>query len=171
LKFISVDKDDYSTTVQCEKFFQADLRFQDLPITDNHVDAVFCSHVVEHLTKHEHLLSEIRRVLKPTGSVYIEVPSIRSLLVPSFWGHGNTLNFYDDPGHIRPYTREALYRMGRTIGLKEIKTGVARNWLYCLLALALLTYAICKRDRKIIAVTLWSITGCCVYLWGKNIDK
>lgn len=174
IRFISVDKYDFSRNFPPDTFFQTDVTKETLPIDAKTVDAVFCCHVLEHMLGCEMLLSEIKRVLKPDGSIYIETPGTRSMYLPSMGflhSQNDVINFFDDPSHVRPFTQQSLRRIGIALDCREIKTGFARNWLYCLFAPALLAYAICKRDRKTMAVTLWSITGWCVYLWGKNINK
>jgi len=172
LKFISVDKYDFSKEASFETFFEVDISEEALPIADNSVDAVFCAHVLDHIMFYDLVLSEIKRVLKPNGSLYIEVPSTRSLFIPSLGmlkGPG-TITFYDDPTHIRPFTRQSLSCIGKEIGAKQIRTGFARNWAYCLLAPMIILYSLIKRDRQMLGTVLWSITGWSVYLWGKQTD-
>jgi hypothetical protein len=82
-----------------------------------------------------------------------------------------TVNFYDDPTPIRPFTRIALYRIAMTIGGKQIKTGFAGNFMYCLLSPLLIPYTILKADKQKLVTVLWSLTGWCVYVWGKYLDK
>lgn len=173
LRFISVDKYDFSKEVSFETFFKVDISTEVLPIVDDSVDAVFCVHVLDHIISYDLVLSEIKRVLKSSGSIYIEVPSTRSLYVPSFGmlkGPG-TINFYDDPTHIRPFTRQSLSCIGKRIGTKQLRTGFARNWAYCLLAPMIILYSLIKRDRQMFGTVLWSIVGWSVYLWGKHVDK
>ena len=174
LKFIFVDKCDFSKEYPSGTFFSLDISNEVLPIKSETIDAVFCSHVFEHLYSHDLVLSEIRRVLKPTGKIYIEVPSTRSLYLPSlgfFRGQDAPINFYDDPTHVRPFTRQSLHIIGKKLGFRKIKTGFARNWLYCLLAPIILPYSIIKKDRQMFAIILWNITGWCIYLWGEGVDK
>ena len=173
LKFISVDKYDFSKECNFDSFFKVDITIEKLPIPDKSVDAVFCVHVLEHLVSCDLLCSEIKRVLKPKANVYIEAPSTRSLYTPSFSmlkGDYGTINFYDDLTHIKPFTQHSLSHVGEKMGLTEIKTGFARNWVYCLLAPIILIYAVIKRDRQIFGVILWSIVGWSVYVWGRNDD-
>ncbi len=46
-----------------------------IPFPDNHFDAVVAFEVFEHLTNWRKFLIEIRRVLKPGGTVYISTPN------------------------------------------------------------------------------------------------
>ena len=172
LKFISVDKYDFSKEVSFEVFFKINISDEALPIADDSIDAVFCAHVLDHIMFYDLVLSEIKRVLKSNGSIYIEVPSTKSLYVPSFGmlkGPG-TINFYDDPTHIRPFTQHSLCRIGKRIGTKQLTTGFARNWAYCLFAPMIIVYSLIKRDRQLFGTVLWSIVGWSVYLWGRNDD-
>ena len=49
LKFISVDKFDFSKEFPAGTFFSVDISNEVLPIESGTIDAVFCSHVFEHL--------------------------------------------------------------------------------------------------------------------------
>ncbi len=52
-----------------------------LPFADSEVDAVYCSHVVEHLSRADaaRLIRDMRRVLKPSGIVRIVVPDLEAV--------------------------------------------------------------------------------------------
>jgi len=65
-------------------FHQIDLIADPLPFDSETVDCVTAMHILEHLENVNHLLGEARRVLKPQGRLFVEVPSIRSLFVPLF---------------------------------------------------------------------------------------
>jgi ubiquinone/menaquinone biosynthesis C-methylase UbiE len=174
IKFISIDNVDFSNYFTSGGFFKVDVTKDALPFKSESFDAIFCCHVLEHLTSYDLLLSEISRVLKPNGSVYLETPGTRSLYLPSlgFWSDLKaTSNFYDDPTHIRPFTKIALYRIATQIGVKQIKTGFARNFMYCLLAPLIIPYTLLKADKQKLVTVIWSLAGSCVYVWGKYLDK
>lgn len=46
-----------------------------IPIAEKSMDYVFCTEVIEHVNDPKMLLSEIRRLLKPTGKLIITVPN------------------------------------------------------------------------------------------------
>ena len=46
-----------------------------IPLRDQSVDVVFCYEVIEHVFDPVALLKEIRRVIRPSGSVFISVPN------------------------------------------------------------------------------------------------
>jgi ubiquinone/menaquinone biosynthesis C-methylase UbiE len=46
----------------------------DLPFDDNRFDAIYCSHVLEHVPDDRKAMSELRRVLRPGGWAVLQVP-------------------------------------------------------------------------------------------------
>jgi len=48
---------------------------EQLPYDSNSFDVVFCSHVLEHVTSESKTLDEIKRVLKPDGTLIIGMPT------------------------------------------------------------------------------------------------
>lgn len=83
-----------------------------LPYPDESFDIILFIHVIEHLNNPIQLGKEINRVLKPHGLIYIETPNWISMLIPSFGlkrNQHNPFNFFDDPSHIKPYTKQSLY--------------------------------------------------------------
>ncbi len=59
---------------------QVDLNSEPLPFKDNSFDVVTCIETLEHVITPEHVLSEINRVLKPSGYAVFSVPRIDSVL-------------------------------------------------------------------------------------------
>jgi SAM-dependent methyltransferase len=120
-------------------------------------------HVVEHLRAMTNLWGEISRLLKPGGRVYIETPGLESVNTPSppsLLQGKITLNFYDDPTHIRPVPITALVDAARGAGLTTTKTGRSRNWLF---AAAYPVLSILTRSRtRYVAKLHW--LGWSVYL-------
>lgn len=88
-----------------------------IPFEDEKFDGVYCSHVLEHIENPDKMLSEIKRVLKKEGIIVLCVPNF------SF------KRFYSDPTHKRPYPKEALFRILRDNGFKDIqiKRGLCLN--------------------------------------------
>jgi len=64
-----------------------------LPFRNEIFDTVFCWDVIEHLPKgtEPKMFSEIYRVIKPTGSLYLSTPnsSLSAVLDPAFWITGH----------------------------------------------------------------------------------
>lgn len=115
------------------QFHRGDLERDRLPWPDATIDSVTCMHLVEHLNDHTRLFLEAARLLKPGGRIYFETPHPKSLTLSSpqvKFAKGCTVNFYDDPGHIRPVTTGALAQHARRVGLEVEASGISRNWLF-----------------------------------------
>jgi len=114
-------------------FKRSDFDADRLPWADGGFDAITCMHVVEHLQEPGRLISEAARLLKPGGRIYVETPHPKSLTTRSAWGGGAgnvTMNFFDDPTHVRVVTTDALSRDLRHAGLLPEKSGVSRNLFF-----------------------------------------
>ncbi|HDD44565.1 MAG TPA: class I SAM-dependent methyltransferase [Candidatus Desulfofervidus auxilii] len=62
------------------KAFQLDIDEEDFPFEDNYFDAVFAGSVIEYLSDPDHLLEEVRRVLKLKDlGLFITLPNLASL--------------------------------------------------------------------------------------------
>ena len=121
-----------STPPGCE-FQRADLTRERLPWPDGSVSAITCMHLVEHLREVEPLMREAARLLQPGGRIYFETPHPKTLDLPSPQGRGAgtfTLNFYDDPTHIRVVPTGELAGLARRAGLEIVAEGTSRNWLF-----------------------------------------
>jgi SAM-dependent methyltransferase len=62
-------------------------------------DLVILNHVIEHMADPAPILAKLCAKLRPDGLIWIAFPSVRSLKLPH--SVDETLNFYDDPTHIR----------------------------------------------------------------------
>ena len=75
-----------------------------IPLQDGTVDAVICHNTLEHFPGYKQTLGEIRRVLRPTGWLWIAVPN----------GDGLDDQLYrlvfEGGGHVNRFAREALIR-------------------------------------------------------------
>jgi SAM-dependent methyltransferase len=115
------------------EFTRANFDSDSLPWPDASFDAITCMHVVEHLQRPYHLISESARVLREGGRIYVETPDPKSTSVGSARGAGAgqvTLNFYDDPTHVKPVTLDSLRGWMRESGLNPTRTGASRNLLF-----------------------------------------
>lgn len=116
---------------QCE-FHRADLEREVLPWADGSMDAITCMHLVEHLQDLGTLLREVARLLEPGGRIYFEMPHPKSLRLPSL-REGPipfTMNFHDDPTHVRLVTTDALATQVQAAGLVVERIATSRNWLF-----------------------------------------
>jgi SAM-dependent methyltransferase len=115
------------------QFQRADLERDRLPWAEGSMDAVTCMQLIEHLHDLTSLLREAARLLKPGGRIYFETPHPKSLTLPSPRGRAAgtfTLNFYDDPTHVRLVTMDALAEQVCRVGLEVVDSGTSRNWFF-----------------------------------------
>ncbi|MHA1381687.1 MAG: class I SAM-dependent methyltransferase [Candidatus Helarchaeota archaeon] len=151
-----------STLSTRTNFIVIDLNMNALPYNDCTFDLIICSHVIEHLTNPLNIFHEIFRILKFGGLFILETPSVLSVFIPSvlpnWFNDSATINFFDDPTHIRPYTRKSLVRMANMANFSQIKVKKSRNIL-SLLAFAIVLIDIFKRKSSTLAGFIGSILG------------
>lgn len=134
LRLFAVDVSGHPETYPsgCQ-FHRADLQRDKLPWPDCSMAAISCMHLVEHLNDLTFLMQEAARLLKPGGRLYVETPHLRSLTLPSLRDKVDvafTLNFYDDPTHVKLVSIGTLDHEVRRVGLEVMASGVSRNWLF-----------------------------------------
>ena len=116
----------------CE-FRHADLERDRLPWVDGSMDGITCMHLVEHLKELRPLMAQIARLLRAGGRVYFETPHPKTVDLPRIsgkWAGKFTMNFYDDPTHMKPVPIEELEEMARSAGLQPERSGVSSNRLF-----------------------------------------
>lgn len=79
-----------------------------IPFKENYFDSVICTEVLEHLKEPERCLSEIKRVLKKEGYLYITAPQC--------WG------LHYEPDDYWRFTKHSLAYLIKRSGLELIKT-------------------------------------------------
>ena len=146
----------------CE-FQRANLERDRLPWADGSMAAITCMHLVEHLQDVRFLVKEVSRLLAPGGRVYFETPHPKTVEIPSPPGKAAgtfTLNFFDDPTHVRVVTTAALGELARGEGLEVESEGISRNWLF---AASYLVYQFLPASgRKFTAQVHWLGWSACL---------
>lgn len=145
-----------------------------LPYPENYFDAIIFNHVIEHLHNPFHITKEIHRVLSPGGRIYIETPNWTSMLVPSFSFNRHQhspFNFYDDPTHVKPWTKHGLYEyLSQFCGLKVLKARNTRNWMKLPFDLIRIVFSLIGGNRQSLIASFWNIYGWSIYSIGRK-DK
>ena len=123
---------DYANTEEdfrlMEEFYEMDLTKLDFKILpDNYFDAIWVVHVIEHLYNGDEVLKGLLPKLKSGGYIYVEYPGKKSVTLPSMKG---TLNFKDDPTHVRLYSVDELKKMFEENGCQVLAGGTRRSWFY-----------------------------------------
>ena len=148
-----------------EQYYKIDLDKDALfDLTDNFFDAFIMSHTLEHIKNGLSVIEGLGDKLKEKGIIYIEFPSVRSLSLPSMAG---TLNFCDDPGHIRIYDIKEIANVLLAANFKLIKAGTRRELLKLILTPLTYFYFRCIK-RMPAAVSLWDICGFANYVLAEK---
>jgi SAM-dependent methyltransferase len=133
-------------------------------IAENFFDAVIITHTLEHIKNGLSVIKELSNKLKQKGIIYIEFPSVKSLSLPNMEG---TLNFCDDPGHIRIYDIKEVANVLLAANFKIIKAGPRRDFLKSILTPLTYLYFRCIK-RMPAAVALWDICGFADYVLAEK---
>jgi SAM-dependent methyltransferase len=145
-----------------KSFYEMDLTRLDFSsIPENYFDAILMVHVIEHLHNGDKVIQGILQKLKSGGCIYIEYPGAKSTKLPSMYG---TLNFYDDPTHVRLYSINELSALFASNNCKVLKSGTRRNpWFMMAMPFRILAYLI--KGKKVNANVFWDVLGFAEYLW------
>jgi SAM-dependent methyltransferase len=150
------------------EFYQMDLTalaFNTIP--DNFFDVIIMSHIIEHLHNGDKVIEGLLPKLKCGGYIYIEYPGKRSTKLPSM---KRTLNFYDDPTHVRIYEINEITNLLTNNNCQVIKAGTRRYWPY----IALLPLTIVSETIKygfIPGGVFWDIAGFAEYVFAQKNSK
>lgn len=92
----------------------------ELPYPDNAFDFVCAFDVVEHVEDHQKAISELFRVCKPGGKIFITVPAFMSL-----WSNHDVVNH-----HFRRYRKHQLLNLFSPNGGRLIRTSYFNFFLF-----------------------------------------
>lgn len=153
------DADDFKLM---DAFYEMDLtRLEFSAIPDNYFDGIWMVHVIEHLHNGDKVITGLLPKLKPGGYMYIEYPGIKSTRLPSMYG---TLNFKDDPTHVRVYSTKELATLFEEKGFKVLKAGTRRNaWFIMAMPFRILGNVV--QGKKLNANIFWDVLGFAEYVW------
>lgn len=154
-----------------EQFYKCDLETSDLSeLPDQKFDVIVIAHVIEHLTNSLQVLARLTKKLAPGGHIYVEFPSVNALSLPSARG---TLNFCDDPTHIRLYDVKEVANVFLANGLKVIRGGRRREWLRILLSPLTLPTQIktLLTEGRLDATGLWDLMGFAEFVYARRIES
>lgn len=146
-----------------KRFFEMDLtklEFDEIP--DDHYDYINMAHIIEHLHNGDVVVEKLSKKLKKGGYIYIEYPGQKSTTLPSMYG---TLNFKDDPTHVRVYSVAELSSLLGKLGFEVISGGMRRSWYYILL-MPFTSLGYIVKGRKVPAAVLWDLMGFAEYVFA-----
>ena len=153
---------------------RVDLNDGELPFDDAVFDIITMTHVIEHLDHPNRIGKAIHRVLRPGGGFYVETPNWTSILVPSFGfsrDQGGPFNFYDDPTHVRPWSKHGLFEFLREhCQLRVEAVGTCRNWARVPLDALNLPIAWLRGRRGDLARSFVNLYGWSIFAIGLKDD-
>jgi SAM-dependent methyltransferase len=143
-------------------FYETDLTKLDYShIPDAFFDGIWMAHVIEHLYNGDEVVAHLLPKLKPGGYFYIEYPGKKSLHLPSMKG---TLNFKDDPTHVRVYSVAELKKIFEQGKCRVKACGTRRNWVY-IITMPLRAVQSLVKNGHVEGNVLWDLLGFAEYLW------
>lgn len=119
------DRNDFFAMDDFYKINLTLLQFKSIP--DNYFDFIRMSHVIEHLYNGDKVIEHLIPKLKSGGFIYIEYPGMKSTKLPHMDG---SLNFYDDPTHVRVYSVRELTDLFKNNNFSVISSGTRRNLIF-----------------------------------------
>jgi ubiquinone/menaquinone biosynthesis C-methylase UbiE len=90
---------------------ECDLEKDAFPFEDHCFDYVYSKSVLEHVCNAQHVVKETYRVLKPNGLTVQLTPD---------WSSDYKI-FWDDPTHLRPFTRKGLQNLFRLENFSDVR--------------------------------------------------
>jgi len=111
-KYIGLDIENhkYQKNIKPDIFWNG----RHIPLDDNSVDCAMATELFEHVTDIESVLNEIKRVLKPGGSLFFTVPFLWPL--------------HDNPQDEYRYTPFSLKRHLQNAGFSDVKIEAMGGW-------------------------------------------
>ncbi len=159
---------DESDFAAMHSFYELDLTQLKLEsIPDSYFDFIRMAHVIEHLHNGDLVLPALIKKLKPNGYFYIEYPGEKSTRLPSMHG---TLNFKDDPTHVRLYSVKEIAGIFKDNNCSVIQSGIRRNKLFILLTPFRLVAGILSA-KKLNANIFWDILGFAEFVFAQKNSK
>lgn len=97
-----------------ENEFLADYRFDitNIEHNDETFDTIICYHILEHITDDQKAMSELYRVLKPNGKIYIQTPFKTGAIYENdtITTAEDRLKHFGQEDHVRVYSVEGLIK-------------------------------------------------------------
>lgn len=174
LKIIGLDMlQPNSNHTMLDQYFQVDLNDRLDKIQDSSFDFCISQHLIEHLANPLILFSEIVRLTKPNGFIFIESPSDRStwFSFPRNQHMNLILSFYDDPTHIgRPWTPQAFYRLGLYHGLEVLFSKYDSNLIEKIKLPFSFASWLCTKNTDKFVESYWLATGWVCFAGFQKIE-
>ena len=149
-----------------DAFYEMDLtKLNFTTIPDNYFDAIQIAHVIEHLYNGDEVIKGLLPKLKTGGYIYLEYPGEKSTRQPSMQG---SLNFKDDPTHVRVYSVKELTALLEANGCKVLKGGLRRN-IWFITATPFRIIKTWASGKKLQGNIFWDLLGFAEFVWARKL--
>jgi len=149
-----------------DAFYEMDLTKLDFAIIpDNYFDAIQIAHVIEHLYNGDEVIKGLLPKLKSGGYIYLEYPGQKSTRLPSMHG---SLNFKDDPTHVRVYSFRELSALLEANGFRVIKAKTRRN-VWFMMATPFRIIKTWLTGKKMHGNIFWDVLGFAEFVWARKL--
>ena len=153
------------TRVAIDHYRRVDLGAEGLAgLAEGRFDVIILSHILEHLLNGLEVLDQACWRLAPDGVVYCEYPRVASTRMPSAYG---TLNFWDDPTHVRLYSQVEILNVMTANGIRVEAFGVRRFWPRIAIAPVRVLHSLIT-ERRLRGGDLWDLFGFAEYALGRR---
>ena len=102
-------------------FYRRNLDVEPLELGDHRFDTVIMAAVIEHLRSPEHVLCEVRSLLKPGGLFLVTTPSPFGDMVHKIGSRLGLFRAESDVGHVKIYGRRALLNIVTECGYEVVR--------------------------------------------------
>ena len=111
--FVEVCKDNKIDAYGLDAYLNGiDFEKDKIPFLDEQFDFIILTSLIEHIGNPQLLLNEIHRVLKKGGLIIITTPNFKY----------SYSSFYDDPTHIKPYTKKSIEKILHLNNFEVVRT-------------------------------------------------
>ena len=120
---------DYLSIDLTSSFAMLKMSVTDLQLPDDSFDAIYCSHVLEHVPEDRRAMGEFYRILKPGGWAIILVPVSGDVTVedPSVTTPEERVRLFGQHDHVRMYGKDLKERL-EGAGFSVVVDAFARNF-------------------------------------------
>jgi SAM-dependent methyltransferase len=133
-------------------------------LADGNFDVIILSHIIEHLLNGSEILDRACKRLAPDGLIYCEYPRFASTRLPSAFG---TLNFWDDPTHVRLYSMLEILNVLNANGIRIEAFGVRRFWRRIAVMPIRALHSLI-REGRLRGGDFWDLLGFAEYALGRR---
>lgn len=115
IDFYATDWEDTGLLPQEVKFVEGDIREVEMMFPNTVFDVIVCQHVLEHMVYPVEIMRSFNKLLGKKGRVFVESPNWTRLWIPF-----HSAYFFNDPTHIKPFTKKSYGAMCRESGFTVV---------------------------------------------------